>query len=210
MLLRLLSAATATLLVTGLATACGGEPFPRPGYRLYRAGTYYVHLPTDWYDAGGDPDIEWTAPPGGGPDTGIITSPDGAVVVHTIWDEADQGETADRWMERDEASLEREAGSYERLSLDSGVDDGLLGDGGTSAVLVFDAVLEGGESHWVDVEYDDRHRRVTQKVLVQPAPATVFAIRVSVPSTAADEHADTIEVIVDSFRPRPLDLAGDA
>ncbi|GAB2482790.1 hypothetical protein GCM10026982_03510 [Nocardiopsis aegyptia] len=210
MLLRPLSAAIATLLVTGLVTACGGEPFPRPGYRLYRSGTYFVHLPSDWYDAGGDPDVEWTAPPDGGPDTGIITSPDGNIVVHTIWDGADPGETAERWMERNESSLEREADSYERLSLDTGADDGLFGDGGASAVLVFDAVLEGGESQWVDVEYDDPHRRATQKAVVEPGSGTVFAIRASTPASAAGEHADTVEAIVDSFRPRPLDLTGDA
>ncbi|KOX16686.1 hypothetical protein ADL05_11415 [Nocardiopsis sp. NRRL B-16309] len=198
------------LLVTGLTTACDGEPFPRPGYRLYRSGTYFVHLPSDWYDSAGDPDIEWTAPPDGGPDTGIITSPDGSIVVHTIWDDAEQGETAQRWMERNESYVEREADSYERLSLDTGEDDGLFGDGGASAVLVFDAVLKGGESQWVDVEYDDRHRRATQKVVVEPGAGTVFAIRASTPASVADEHEDTIEVIVDSFRPRPLDLTDDA
>lgn len=208
MLLRPLSAAIATLLVTGLATACGGEPFPRPGYRLYRSGTYFVHLPSDWYDAGGDPGVEWTAPPNGGPDTGLITSPDGTVVVHTIWDDAEPGETAERWMERNESSLEREAPSYERLSLDTGEDDGPFGDGGTYAVLVFDAVLEGQESTWVDVEYDDRHRQATQKVVVESG--TVFAVRASVPATVAGEHKDTVERIVDSFRPRRLDLSGDA
>ncbi|WP_304453165.1 hypothetical protein [Nocardiopsis sp. YSL2] len=210
MLLRPLSAALATLLVTGLVTACDGEPFPRPGYRLYRSGTYYVHLPSDWYDAEGDPDIEWTAPPGGGPDTGIITSPDRTVVVHTIWDDAEPGETAERWMERNETSLEREAASYEQLSLAMDEDDGLFGDGGASAVLVFDAVLEGEESQWVDVDYDDRHRQATQKVVVEPGYGTVFAIRVSVPAAEADEYEDTVEAIVDSFRPRPLDLRGDA
>ncbi|RKS07276.1 hypothetical protein DFP74_2940 [Nocardiopsis sp. Huas11] len=209
MLLRPLAAATAALLLTGLATACDGEPLPEPGYRLFRSGTYFVHLPTDWYDAQGDPDIEWTAPPGGGPDTGIITSPDGTVIVHTLWDGAEPGESAQRWMERSEAALEREAESYEQLSLDMSEDDGLFGDGGTTAVLEFDAVLRGGESQWADVEYDDPHRRATQKVIVGPEADTVFAIRASVPAAEAAEHEDTVEDIVDSFRPRPLDMSRD-
>jgi hypothetical protein len=201
MLLRPLSAAVAALLAASLVTACGGEPFPRPGYRLFSSGTFHVLLPKDWYDAEGEPDIEWTAPPNGGPDTGIITSPDGTVVVHTIWDDTDPGETAEHWMERNESSLAREADSYEQLSLATDADDA-----STTAVLVFDAVLEGGESQWADVEYDDRHRHAVQKVVVGTGTGTVFAIRASVPAVVADEHGDTVEAIVDSFRPRSLDL----